>query len=126
MKLLFYDYLPNGSLSSMISGGAAEWETRYEVVLGVAHALAYLHHDCVPAIMHGDVKAMNVLLGHRNQPFLADFGLAKVLSVAAAAAGDNNNNNNVAPLSPPPPHLAGSYGYMAPGKYKVSYSRTVY
>ncbi|MCI03088.1 LRR receptor-like kinase, partial [Trifolium medium] len=75
LKLLFYDYLPNGSLSSLLHGsgkGKAEWETRYDVILGVAHALSYLHHDCVPAIMHGDVKAMNVLLGHGYQPYLAD------------------------------------------------------
>ncbi|KAJ6980632.1 LRR receptor-like serine/threonine-protein kinase [Populus alba x Populus x berolinensis] len=36
--------------------GGAEWEARYDVLLGVAHALAYLHHDCVPPILHGDVK----------------------------------------------------------------------
>ncbi|OWM85899.1 LRR receptor-like serine/threonine-protein kinase [Punica granatum] len=108
MNLLFYDYLPNGSLSSLVHGagkGGAEWEMRYDVVLGVAHALAYLHHDCVPAILHGDVKAMNVLLGPRFEPYLADFGLARTFCL-----GDGEN------LSKPSqrPRLAGSYGYMAP------------
>ncbi|KAI4390049.1 hypothetical protein MLD38_002204 [Melastoma candidum] len=58
VKPLFYDYLPRGSLSSLLHGtgkGGAEWETRHEIVLSVAHALAYLHHDCVPAILHGDI-----------------------------------------------------------------------
>ncbi|KAJ8751526.1 hypothetical protein K2173_016757 [Erythroxylum novogranatense] len=108
LKLLFYDYLPNGSLSSFIHGagkGGAEWEARYGVVLGVAHALAYLHHDCVPAILHGDVKAMNVLLGPGYEPYLADFGLARIVN---SITSDD--------ISKPcqRPHLAGSYGYMAP------------
>ncbi|OMP06949.1 hypothetical protein COLO4_07746 [Corchorus olitorius] len=111
LKLLFYNYLPNGSLSSLLHGagagkGGADWEARYDIVLGVAHALAYLHHDCVPSILHGDVKAMNVLLGAGYEPFLADFGLARVLN-------SNDEDDKVSKLSPRP-HLAGSYGYMAP------------
>ncbi|XP_047156213.1 leucine-rich repeat receptor-like serine/threonine-protein kinase RGI4 [Vigna umbellata] len=108
LKLLFYDYLPNGSLSSLLHGsgkGKAEWETRYDVILGVAHALAYLHHDCLPAIIHGDVKGMNVLLGPGYQPYLADFGLART----ATEIGDNTNSK---PLQRH--YLAGSYGYMGP------------
>nr|QAS62480.1 LRR receptor-like kinase family protein [Sedum alfredii] len=108
LKLLFYDYLPNGSLSSLLHGagkGSAEWETRYDVLLGVAHALAYLHHDCLPAIIHGDVKAMNVLLGTRNEPYLADFGLARTVP---------NNVIDHFYKGSHKPRLAGSYGYMAP------------
>lgn len=108
MKLLFYDYLPNGSLSSLLHGvgkGAAEWETSFDVVIGVAHALAYLHHDCVPPIMHGDVKAMNVLLGSRMEPYLADFGLARIVNTDVDADLLKQSQR---------PHLTGSYGYMAP------------
>lgn len=113
MKLLFYDYLPNGSLSSVLHGGggkagAWEWEGRYEVVVGVAHALAYLHHDCVPAILHGDVKAMNVLLGPRFEAYLADFGLARLVN-----GNDNHGGEDYSSMNQRP-HLAGSYGYMAP------------
>ncbi|KAF2597900.1 hypothetical protein F2Q68_00008032 [Brassica cretica] len=110
VKLLFYDYLPNGSLSSLLHGagkgrgGRADWEARYDVLLGVAHALAYLHHDCLPPILHGDVKAMNVLLGSRFEPHLADFGLAKTVNTD----GDSSKSSNRPPL-------AGSYAYMAPG-----------
>ncbi|XVE80606.1 hypothetical protein DITRI_Ditri14bG0152700 [Diplodiscus trichospermus] len=106
-KLLFYNYLPNGSLSSLIHGAGegADWEARYEVVLGVAHALAYLHHDCVPAILHGDVKTMNVLLGAGYEPYLADFGLARVV---------NSSFDDKLSKSSTIPHLTGSYGYMAP------------
>ncbi|KAL1174338.1 hypothetical protein V6Z11_A04G005000 [Gossypium hirsutum] len=110
LKLLFYNYLPNGSLSSLIHSGGkggADWEARFDIVLGIAHALAYLHHDCVPSILHGDVKAMNVLLGPCYEPYLADFGLARVLN-------NNGDDNDKVSKSSPRPHLAGSYGYMAP------------
>ncbi|KAE9594098.1 hypothetical protein Lal_00039590 [Lupinus albus] len=108
LKLLFYDYLPNGSLSSLLHGsgkGKAEWEIRYDVILGVAHALSYLHHDCLPAIVHGDVKGMNVILGPGYQPYLADFGLARI-------ARENDDSTNSNPVQRH--YLAGSYGYMAP------------
>ncbi|CAM8989011.1 unnamed protein product [Rhodiola kirilowii] len=108
LKLLFYDYLPNGSLSSLLHGankGSAEWETRYKVSLGVAHALAYLHHDCLPAIIHGDVKAMNILLGTHNEAYLADFGLARIVTHNFNCHFSKGNYK---------PHLAGSFGYMAP------------
>lgn len=108
-RLLFYSYLPNGSLSDLLHGGvakgapASEWGAHYDVALGVAHAVAYLHHDCVPAILHGDIKAMNVLLGPAYEPYLADFGLARVLSGASSKLDPSK-----------PPRIAGSYGYIAP------------
>ncbi|XP_075494368.1 LRR receptor-like serine/threonine-protein kinase RGI3 [Primulina tabacum] len=109
LKLLFYDYLPNGSLSSLLHGagkGREDWEARNDVILGIAHALAYLHHDCVPAIIHGDIKAMNVLLGHQMEPYLADFGLARLFN-RETDVRDNLKQSQW-------PHLAGSYGYIAP------------
>jgi Leucine-rich repeat (LRR) protein len=112
-RLLFYSYLPNGSLSGLLHGGlaakgappAGEWGARFDVALGVAHAVAYLHHDCVPAILHGDVKSMNVLLGPAYEPYLADFGLARVLSAASSKLDTCKQTR-----------IAGSYGYMAPGR----------
>jgi hypothetical protein len=107
-RLLFYEYLPNGTLGGLLHGAGAtgaavvEWEVRLAIAVGVAEGLAYLHHDCVPGIIHRDVKADNILLGDRYEACLADFGLARV-------ADDGANS------SPPP--FAGSYGYIAPGKH---------
>ncbi|XP_022885371.1 LRR receptor-like serine/threonine-protein kinase [Olea europaea var. sylvestris] len=103
-KLLFYDYMPNGTLGSLLHegcGGVLEWETRFNVALGVAEGLAYLHHDCVPPILHRDVKAHNILLGDRYEPCMADFGLARFIEEENASFSAN-------------PQFAGSYGYFAP------------
>ncbi|KAG5222207.1 LRR receptor serine/threonine-protein kinase [Salix suchowensis] len=69
-KLLFYDYMANGTLGTLLhegnTAGLVEWETRFKIALGVAEGLAYLHHDCVPPILHRDVKSHNILLGDRD------------------------------------------------------------
>lgn len=103
-KLLLYDFLPNGTLGTLLHDGSVEvveWETRFKIALGVAEGLAYLHHDCVPPILHRDVKVENILLGDRNDACLADFGLARLVE-------DDNNSYSAKP------QFAGSYGYMAP------------
>lgn len=104
-KLLFYDYMPNGTLGALLhegnSVGSVGWETRFEIALGVAEGLAYLHHDCVPPILHRDVKAHNILLGDRYEACLADFGLARPVE-------DGNASLSASP------QFAGSYGYIAP------------
>ncbi|CAN4088092.1 unnamed protein product [Withania somnifera] len=103
-KLLLYDYLPNGTLGALLHegcGGLIEWETRFKIALGVAEGLAYLHHDCVPPVLHRDVKAQNILLGDRYEPCLADFGLARFMEEENATISAH-------------PQFAGSYGYFAP------------
>ncbi|XP_050223385.1 leucine-rich repeat receptor-like serine/threonine-protein kinase RGI4 [Mercurialis annua] len=103
-KLLFYDYMSNGTLGGLLHGGNVgliEWETRFKIALRVAEGLAYLHHDCVPAILHRDVKAHNILLGDRYEACLADFGLARLVEDEPGSFSAN-------------PQFAGSYGYIAP------------
>ncbi|XP_057954868.1 G-type lectin S-receptor-like serine/threonine-protein kinase At2g19130 [Malania oleifera] len=82
-KLLVYDYMPNGSLDAHLfhekDGKVLDWKTRYQIALGTARGLAYLHEKCRDCIIHCDIKPENVLLDADFCPKLADFGLAKLL-----------------------------------------------
>ncbi|CAL1383334.1 unnamed protein product [Linum trigynum] len=99
---LVYEFIERGSLGKVLYGveGEAElgWGTRIKIVRGLAHAIAYLHHDCTPPIVHRDISVNNVLVESDFEPRLADFGTARLL------ATDSSNWTSV----------AGSYGYMAP------------
>ncbi|CAG7860838.1 unnamed protein product [Brassica rapa] len=85
-KLLVYDYMPNGSLDShlFITQTGEEktvlgWKLRYQIALGTARGLAYLHDECRDCIIHCDIKPENILLDSQFGPKVADFGLAKLV-----------------------------------------------
>lgn len=62
---------------------------RYQVMLGVCRALFYMHTRS-PHIVHGDLKASNVMVEQQNshvQPKLLDFGLSRVLTRKAKPLG---------------------------------------
>ncbi|XP_062855547.1 interleukin-1 receptor-associated kinase 1 isoform X2 [Trichomycterus rosablanca] len=77
---LIYVYMPSGSLEDRLhcqNGSALSWSQRVNVLLGSAKAIQYLH-SCSPALIHGDVKSSNILLGEHLEPKLGDFGLARL------------------------------------------------
>jgi len=84
-KLLVYDYIPNGSLANAYYGRSSNspfylpWVARIKIAKGVARGLAYLHER---KYVHGNVKPSNILLGFDMEPYIADFGLDKLLDTA--------------------------------------------
>ncbi|OMP02371.1 hypothetical protein CCACVL1_02822 [Corchorus capsularis] len=82
-KLLAYDYLPNGSLDKHLfhakDSQVLDWKTRYQIALGAARGLAYLHDKCRDTIIHCDIKPENILLDADFCPKVADFRLAKLV-----------------------------------------------
>ncbi|ONI16934.1 hypothetical protein PRUPE_3G131100 [Prunus persica] len=82
-RFLVYDYMPNGSLESVLfqkSPIVLDWKARYNIAAGTARGLAYLHEECRECIIHCDIKPENILLDAEYAPKIADFGLAKLMS----------------------------------------------
>ncbi|XP_062094595.1 putative serine/threonine-protein kinase isoform X2 [Humulus lupulus] len=79
-RLLVYEYMENKSLDLIIYGKSDQflnWSIRYQIIIGVAKGLQYLHEDSPLRIIHRDIKASNVLLDDKFQPRIGDFGLAR-------------------------------------------------
>lgn len=55
-----------------------DWPARFEICLGIARGIAYLHEESSIRIVHRDIKASNVLLDADLNPKISDFGLAKL------------------------------------------------
>ncbi|XP_064973468.1 probable LRR receptor-like serine/threonine-protein kinase At1g56140 isoform X1 [Musa acuminata AAA Group] len=101
-RLVVYEYLENKSLDQAIFGKNnlhLDWPIRFEICLGIARALAYLHEESRVRIVHRDVKASNILLDANLNPKISDFGLAKLYD-------DNKTHIST--------RVAGTIGYLAP------------
>ncbi|KAI3442158.1 Receptor-like serine/threonine-protein kinase [Psidium guajava] len=83
-RLLVYEFMANGSLDKWIfkqnKDNLLDWETRFNIALGTAKGLAYLHEDCDVKIVHCDIKPENVLLDDSFRAKVSDFGLAKLMT----------------------------------------------
>ncbi|MCO5582499.1 hypothetical protein L7F22_036396 [Adiantum nelumboides] len=87
-RLLVYEYMDGGSLEDMLHAGVEEgdrdqkltWEKRKQIAKGAARGLAFLHHNCIPHIIHRDMKSSNVLLDKNLEARVSDFGMARLIS----------------------------------------------
>ncbi|XP_062148719.1 protein kinase STUNTED isoform X2 [Alnus glutinosa] len=117
--ILVYDFLSRGSLEENLHGNKKDgkgfgWQERYNVAMGVAEALDFLHNSCAEPVIHRDVKSSNILLSGDFEPQLSDFGLA-----SWASTSSNTTCTDV----------AGTFGYLAPEYFmhgKVSDKIDVY
>ncbi|KAF5815293.1 putative protein kinase RLK-Pelle-LRR-XI-1 family [Helianthus annuus] len=101
-NFLVYQYMEKGSLFCALSDSElavqVDWINRVNIIKDVAHALAYMHHDCNPPIVHRDISSNNILLNSELEGFVADFGAARLL--------DPDSSNHTA--------IVGTLGYIAP------------
>ncbi len=106
VRLLLYDYMPNGSLASLLQEASKQtshvldWPMRHLIALGIARGISFLHTQCNPPIVHGDIKPSNVLFDADFEPHLSDFGLMALTTT---------------PVDPTPSSSSvGSLGYVSP------------
>lgn len=84
MQLILSDFISNGNLYHHLhevrpGNTSLCWGRRFRIALGTAKAVAYLHHDCKPQILHFDIKSSNILIDDDFEPRLSDYGLGKLL-----------------------------------------------
>ncbi|KAF5460437.1 hypothetical protein F2P56_020301 [Juglans regia] len=80
---MVFEHAANGNLQEKLHGTEREspvlsWRRRMIIAFQLAQALQYLHDQCTPQIVHGDIKASNILLDEHLNCKLCDFGSAKM------------------------------------------------
>ncbi|KAL8506032.1 hypothetical protein ACS0TY_017042 [Phlomoides rotata] len=113
-RMLIYEYMQNKSLDYFVFDQNRRelltWPNRFNIIMGIARGLLYLHHDSRLKIIHRDLKTSNILLDGNLKPKISDFGLARIFREDQPATRTRR--------------VVGTYGYMAPeyaiaGKYSV-------
>ncbi|CAJ2651501.1 unnamed protein product [Trifolium pratense] len=123
-RALIYEFMSKGSLDKFIYKREFpnaicdfDWNTLFQIAIGIARGLEYLHHGCSSRILHLDIKPQNILLDEDFCPKISDFGLAKICQ---------RKDSIVSILG-----TRGTVGYMAPEVFSrafggVSYKSDVY
>lgn len=107
-RLLVYEYMKYGSLEDVLhnrrkTGIKLNWAARRTIAIGAARGLAFLH-NCIPHIIHRDMKSSNVLLDENLEARVSDFGMARMMNVTDTHLSVST--------------LAGTPGYVPPEYYQ--------
>ncbi|CAL5344756.1 unnamed protein product [Camellia sinensis] len=88
------------SLQDTTKSNSLEWRKCFDIIVGIARGLLFLHQDSRLRIIHRDLKASNVLLDNEMNPKISNFGIARALG------GDQ--------ISEKTRGVIATYGYMSP------------
>ncbi|RRT84096.1 hypothetical protein B296_00001462 [Ensete ventricosum] len=118
-RALVYDYMPNGSLDKHIYSKEGQssppvlgLDKMYDIAMGAARGIEYLHRGCEMQILHFDIKPHNILLDADFVPKISDFGLAKLYPAGRSAVSVSA--------------AKGTIGYIAPELIYRSFGRVSY
>jgi len=120
-RALVYEFMSNGSLDKIIFSKDGNihlsYDEIYNISIGIAQGIAYLHHGCEMKILHFDIKPHNILVDGKLTPKVSDFGLAKLYPV----------DKSIVTMT----GVRGTIGYMAPELFynnigKISHKADVY
>ncbi|KAM1562457.1 hypothetical protein TB1_005363 [Malus domestica] len=86
LQFLVYEYMENQSLEDILfvpsnlklSSLKLEWETRFNICLGIAQGLQYLHEHERVQIVHTNIKSANILLNEKLEAKISNFGFANL------------------------------------------------
>ncbi|MCD7447924.1 hypothetical protein HAX54_036292 [Datura stramonium] len=102
-SLLVFDYVSNRNLDQVLfdknKRQFLSWKDRFQIILGIAEGLAYLHEGSKAKIIHRDIKNSNILVDDELVPKIADFGLARRFAPHKTHVSTG---------------VAGTLGYLAP------------
>ncbi|KAJ9559466.1 hypothetical protein OSB04_014080 [Centaurea solstitialis] len=104
-KALVYSYMVNGSLEDWLHQNRVvglNFLQRLNIVIDLAGALDYIHHECGSLMIHCDIKPSNVLLDSDLVAHLSDFGLARFVH-------PDSSTSHTSSLG-----IKGTIGYAAP------------
>ncbi|CAN6357062.1 unnamed protein product [Urochloa humidicola] len=85
VPMLVYEFISNGTLFEFLHGNdsrsPAPLDLRLKIATQSAEALAYIHSSTSRAILHGDVKSLNILLDDEYNAKVSDFGASELKSM---------------------------------------------
>lgn len=95
VRFMVSPYLPGGTLATRIKMAPLSFEEVLRYGAEIASALDYLHSQ---AVIHRDLKSSNILLDLSHHTYLADFGLARLISTSTLAF---HTGHGTPPYAPP-------------------------